>query len=117
MKKKLNILNTDADVSNPEQAMKIQLEMLQMRAASALTSLSKGHQRDFLHNVKNLKEIMTRINNLSYLSEPFDDKRLVQSLKESSEGSSSSISSDTKDGLIEIDGVFNILKLSRRIFW
>ena|SRR6266576_3942567 len=108
-------LNVDQEVNDPKQATIIQLEMIQQRAISAIDALKKGHKHNFQEQVKRLKQEIIRVHNLTQQTGPYDDTRLVTMLRES--GNDAQIASDTSDGLIEVNGQFNLNKLSKRLLW
>lgn len=109
--------SADTEVNDPIQALTIQLELLESRINSTRTALKKGHKRDMLEHIKRVREIAIRISNLAFVYEPYVDKSLVTKLRECAQDSGAHVTSDISDGILAIDGNFNILKLVRRFLW
>jgi hypothetical protein len=107
----------DMEVDDPATNLKIQLEMLQQRAGLALLAMKHVKVRELQEQIKAIRQIAIRINNLSYNSEPSDDQRLLTSIRECRYTTESNASLYKDEGQIDIQGMYDIKKLSRRILW
>jgi hypothetical protein len=117
-KAKVNFtFEADQEVKDTETALKIQLEMLKQRTTLALTAMRMGRKRELLDQVASIKQLSIRIHNLGYVTQPSDDQRLLTTIRECRYTTESTSHLYRDEQLIDIHGMYDIKKLSRRILW
>jgi hypothetical protein len=107
----------DQEAKDVHTALKIQLEMLKQRTTLALTSMRMGRNRELQEQISAIRQLSIRIHNLGYVTNPSDDQRLLTSIRECRYTSESTSNLYKDEQLIDIQGMYDIKKLSRRFLW
>jgi hypothetical protein len=110
-------MNPEAEVSDPMEAAKLQLEMMEMRVRTALFALTRGLKHQFAEQLKAINSHAMSLNHLAYERGTPSDRRLVDLFHKSAYETSHSAVLSTTPGAIYLEGSFDINELAKRIVW
>jgi len=110
-------LNPEAEVSNPEEAAKLQLEMLEQRVTRARTMLKLKYKYEFDEAIKNMRHHFQRLFNLTYNRGQASDRRLIDCFKRASMNTGTTESLSVTEGVIYLEGTYDIAQLSKLMTW
>jgi len=110
-------MNPEAELSDPMEATKLQLEMLEQRVTRALFALKRGYKHDFDEQLKGIKHHIMRVHHLTYQRGQDGDRRLAHAIREAAYNTDATVSAANDAGAMYIQGDFDINVMAKRMIW